>query len=406
MNPVSTEPTSLVFWSVAAFLLLLVVARLARAAWRPPATDPVAAQRVYEAQRSALARAGAAGEVAPEQLPALEQELARATLDDADRGAAQVKPVSRIERLALTLLVAVIVPAIAIPVYLRYGSPAPPAAGEAPAHHMSPADMVAELEKRIAVAPDDPEPQLWLARVHMSTGDYAKAVQAFEAVNRLMPEQAPILLQWADALSMQAEGHIDERATALIQQALALEPDNVTGLWLAGVAAEQAGKPDAALGYLQRAREASLAAGLPVAEIEAQLSELAARTGQALPALQEGVPAPASLTLEVTLDPALVADLPPETTVFVLAKAVAGPPMPLAVTRFPLSALPKTVTLDDSMAMAPQLKLSSAKEVMVTARISRSGDAVAKSGDLEGSLGPVEPRGAGILKLRIDRVVP
>lgn len=406
MTPDSTEPTTLVFWSVAGFFLLLVMLRLARAAWRPAATDHMAAQRVYEAQRSALARAGAAGEVTPEQLPALEQELARATLDDADRATTQVKPVSRTERLVLALLVAIMVPAIAVPVYLRYGSPAPPAAGEAPAHHMSPADMIAELEKRIAVAPEDPEPQLWLARVHMSTGDYAKAVKAFETVNRLMPEQAPILLQWADALAMQAEGHIDEQATSLIHQALAVEPDNVTGLWLAGVAAEEAGKPQEALGYLQRAREASVAADLPVAEIEAQISELAARTGQALPPPQEAAPAAASLTLEVTLDPALAADLPPETTVFVLAKAVAGPPMPLAVTRFPLSALPKIVTLDDSMAVAPQLKLSSAKEVMVTARISRSGDAVAKAGDLEGGLGPVEPQGNGTLKLRIDRVVP
>lgn len=405
MTPDGTEPAALVFWSVAGFFLLLVVARLVRAAWRPTAADPVAMQRVYEAQRSALARAGAAGEVAPGQLPALEQELARATLDDADRAALRIKPVSRIERLALALLVVVMVPAIAIPVYLRYGSPAPPATGEAPAHHMRPADMIAELEKRIAAAPDDPEPQLWLARVHMSTGDYAKAVQAFEIVNRLMPRQAPVLLQWADALAMQADGRIGAEATALIDEALALEPDNVTGLWLAGVAAEQAGKPAEAMAFLQRARAASVEADLPIAEIEAQISELAARTGQPLPKAGNTLSS-TGLRLEVTLDPALAEGLPPETVVYVLAKAVSGPPMPLAVTRIPLSALPETVTLDDSMAMAPQLKLSSVKEVMVTARISRSGDAVAKAGDLEGSLGPVATQGTGTLTLRIDRVVP
>ncbi len=405
MTPDSTEPAALVFWSAAGFFLLIVVARLVRAAWRPSASDPGAMQRVYEAQRSALARAGAAGEVAPGQLHALEQELARATLDDADRAAVRIKPVSRVERLILALLVVVMVPAIAIPVYLRYGSPTPPATGEAPAHHMSPADMVAELEKRIAATPEDPEPQLWLARVHMSTGDYAKAVQAFEVVNRLVPGQAPVLLQWADALAMQADGRIDAAATALIDEALTLEPDNVTGLWLAGVAAEQAGKPAAAMSYLQRARAASIEADLPIAEIEAQISELAARSGQPVPEAQE-TSVSSGLQLEVTVDPALAERLPPETVVYVLAKAVSGPPMPLAVTRIPLSALPETVTLDDSMAMAPQLKLSTAKEVMVTARISRSGDAVARSGDLEGSLGPVATQGTGTLKLRIDRIVP
>src|SRR5205823_4498675 len=79
----------------------------------------------------------------------------------------------------------------------------------------------------------------------------------------------------------------------------------------------------------------------------------------------------------------------PGDTVFVYAYAVNGPRMPLAVQRFRVSQLPITVRLYDSMAMAPDLRLSDFDKVTVEARISQSGTAQTTAGDLIGRSGPL-----------------
>jgi cytochrome c-type biogenesis protein CcmH len=95
----------------------------------------------------------------------------------------------------------------------------------------------------------------------------------------------------------------------------------------------------------------------------------------------------------------------PDDTVFVFAKALQGPRMPLAVVRAKVSDLPLAFNLDDSSAMSPELKLSGFPEVKIEARVSKSGDAIAKPGDLIGTLSPVKP-GAKDLKLVVDKVLP
>ena len=107
----------------------------------------------------------------------------------------------------------------------------------------------------------------------------------------------------------------------------------------------------------------------------------------------------------VSLAPALAAKAAPDDTLFVYARAVQGPPMPLAVQRFKASDLPASFSLDDSMAMAPEMKLSKHPNVMVLARISKTGNAMPQSGDLQGSAGPVKLGGTEV-KIVIDRVVP
>ena len=112
--------------------------------------------------------------------------------------------------------------------------------------------------------------------------------------------------------------------------------------------------------------------------------------------------------VQVALTPAgaaLKAKAAPDDVVYVFARALQGPRMPLAVVRAKVSDLPMDFALDDSMAMSPELKLSSATELRIEARVSRSGDAIAKPGDLTGELSPVRP-GAKGLQLSIDRVVP
>ena len=103
-------------------------------------------------------------------------------------------------------------------------------------------------------------------------------------------------------------------------------------------------------------------------------------------------------------DPALKARAAPDDVVFIFARAAEGPRMPLAVVRTRVADLPREFTLDDSMAISPEFKLSSAGSLRIEARVSRSGDATAKPGDLRGESGPVQP-GARKLSILIDKVV-
>jgi cytochrome c-type biogenesis protein CcmH len=91
--------------------------------------------------------------------------------------------------------------------------------------------------------------------------------------------------------------------------------------------------------------------------------------------------------------------------VFVFAKAVSGSPMPIVVIRTQVKDLPQKFTLDDSMAMAPAMKLSNFQEVMVGAKISKSGSAKQQSGDLRGEVASVKI-GTNNVQLVIDKIAP
>ena len=110
------------------------------------------------------------------------------------------------------------------------------------------------------------------------------------------------------------------------------------------------------------------------------------------------------LQVRAELDPALAGRYPPNTTVFIFARAASGPPMPLAVQRTTLGQLPVAVQLDDSMAMMPAMQLSNFPQVIVGARVSPSGQAMPRPGDLEGEIGPVSNASDETIRILIDRV--
>lgn len=90
---------------------------------------------------------------------------------------------------------------------------------------------------------------------------------------------------------------------------------------------------------------------------------------------------------------------------FIFAKAASGPPMPLAVLRAKVADLPMDFRLDEGMAMMPGLKLGNFPKVVVGARISKSGNAVPSSGDLQGLVQDVKPGATG-LAIEINQQVP
>jgi len=110
-----------------------------------------------------------------------------------------------------------------------------------------------------------------------------------------------------------------------------------------------------------------------------------------------------AITGKVSLSPALRAKASPDDFVFILARAAEGPKMPLAVIRKQVKDLPMAFTLDDSMAMQPQMKLSGFDKVVVLARVSKTGTPMSQPGDLEGTAGIVKPGSKG-LNITIDTV--
>lgn len=279
-------------------------------------------------------------------------------------------------------------------------------------------DMVAKLAARLQQQPDDLKGWVMLARSYAIMKRYSEAETAYANVLRLGGENADLLTDYVDTMVMADGGTFNEESAALLLRALELEPDNLKALWLAGHWKNQSGDYQAALDYWQQA-----AAKLPpdsedAAVITGQINQLQEKLGiQAKPAPTTSVASTdvgqggdqggsASLTVHVSLDPGMTAATVPEDTVFIFARATQGPRMPLAIVRAQVKDLPATVTLDDSMAMTPQMVLSNFDQVTVGARVSKTGNAMPVSGDLQGSVSPVDTQTSEPVQVMIDSKVP
>jgi cytochrome c-type biogenesis protein CcmH len=413
-------------WWIIATLLLCVVTYIALSGARLRAAPAETAAQIYGARHAELLQDFAQGSLSAEARTAIETELARNALREVPPQA-QHPQRSQGRLLALGAL-AVIVSVVAVPVYLRLGMPelttgaAPIAASAGTRPSIS--EMTAQLQQRIVLAPQDPEPRLWLARLYVSTERYPDAVEQYTAVLKMVGEDPAVLVQYADTLAMINGGRLTGPPAALIQRALQAAPEHPTALWLAGLAAREAGNGAQALGYLQRARVASVAAHQPTTELDAQIAALAAElptaansgaansaatnsgTANSAPANSTAAAASPRLTVEVQLDAAIAGRIGPNAVLFVLAKQVAGMPMPLAVKRLPAANFPVTVVLDDSLAMSPAARLSSASVVDVVARISQAGQPVAASGDLQGKIAGLSVGPDVHIRVNITDVVP
>jgi cytochrome c-type biogenesis protein CcmH len=277
--------------------------------------------------------------------------------------------------------------------------------------------MVNALAARLQDKPDDLRGWILLARSYESLNRYADALVAYGNARRLSGDNPELLADYADALVMANGGRFNDEAAGLLQKAVEAQPDNVKALWLMGHWKNQQGSYTEALTYWQRAAALLPAGSEDTTVIAQQISQVQQRLGitPAAPAptvaaatTGGGAPAAAGHAISVTvaLDPTLAAQAAPESTVFIYARAVQGPRMPLAIIRRQVKDLPVTVTLDDSLAMSPAMTLSNFDQVTVGARVSASGNAMPQSGDLEGSQSPVSVASPGSVAITIDRKVP
>ena len=327
-------------------------------------------------------------------------------------------PVSARPSRALVALLSVGVLAIAIGGYAWKGSPtlkptvaaaAAPDADEQAARQQI-EGLIGKLVDRLKDKPDDATGWLMLGRSYTVLGRTDDAIVAYEKAVALRPADATTLADYADALGVKNGGRQTPQSEALIARALVAEPTHLKALALAGTAAfEHADYATAVRHWEKMAQglpadspdmprlqasldEARRRGGLPAATTTATVTAAAATTPTA-PAVAASGPA---ISGTVSLAPALAAKAAPTDTVFIFARAVQGARMPLAVIKAQVKDLPITYRLDDSMAMAPTAKLSGAAQVIVSARISKSGNAIPQPGDLAGESAPVAPGASGV----------
>jgi len=282
--------------------------------------------------------------------------------------------------------------------------------------------MTEKLAARLQEKPDDAEGWGMLGRSYAVLGKHDKAVPAFKQAMALRPNDAVLIADYADALAVVNGRSLEGEPSRLIDQALQVDPNNLKALSLAGTAAFYRRDFAGALRHWEKMK--SVDPNSPfVQQIQGGIDEarqmMAANKtgGAAAPPSPAAPPAPAPAQAErpvagggpsvsgtVTLAASIAGKASPEDTVFIFARPAEGPRMPLAILRKKVKDLPLTFSLDDSMAMSPAAKLSSAQRVIVGARVSKRGDATAQPGDLQGLSAPVAP-GARGLKIEIAEVV-
>lgn len=318
----------------------------------------------------------------------------------------------------LAIMLAALLPLVAAGLYWKQGNPSAllPQVGHTAGDGFGTVNSEAALkalEDKVQKNPQDVQSLAELARSYYDQERYAEAVKAYTKLSTSTPNDAQMWTDFADALAMSNGQNLEGNPTILLDKALKLDPNNPKALALAGSAAMGRGAYPDAIKYwsnlLKQMPADSDDAKMVASGIQQARTFMAQLKGgkamSAQPMAEEKVAAGQErISGIVTLSDAMKAHASPDDTLFVLARAVSGPPMPLAVMRKQVKDLPLKFALDDSMAMSPQMKLSNFGQVEVVARISKSGNPMPQAGDLQGKSATLKP-GASGLKISIDSMV-
>ncbi|RLJ20854.1 c-type cytochrome biogenesis protein CcmI [bacterium endosymbiont of Escarpia laminata] len=327
---------------------------------------------------------------------------------------------------------AVLIPVSAVILYQILGTPEiiPRLAGQVPDNTVNSAqakakdlppmeELVQKLADKLVDQPENIDGWLMLARSYMSMSRVQEGLEAYGQAMKLAPENTAVLLAYAEGLAKTEGNNFTGKAASLVEKAVKLDGDNPNSRWMMGIVSYQRGNYPAAIEHWERAQILLGPDNKDAATITNALEDARREMGEVpkLPSIVQQQPAaePAPkaaaanksrITLEIALSEEMKARTNPTDLVFIYAKAMKGPPMPLAAARKQVRDLPLTIELDDGMAMMPQFKLSNFPEVVVGARISLSGNPIAQSGDPEGEVKPVTPGQAGTVKVIINGLHP
>jgi cytochrome c-type biogenesis protein CcmH len=315
----------------------------------------------------------------------------------------------------LALILALVTPPAVLGAYLMIGTPQ--ALQPAPVDNQATlTEATQQLQESLARKPDDAKGWALLAQAYSALNQPQQALDALNHLLKLKPDDPDAMVAWVEATAETSPAHqIDDASRAKLQRALQIEPTHQRALWLLGISdfqrqqyADAAKQWKTLLPLLDPGSKVAAAVKQELADAEAR-----ARGGTQDAALAAADPASApsaaassaiSLNVTVRLDPKLAAKVQPADTLFVFARAVDGPPMPLAVARLKASDLPAKIALTDAMAMTPAMTLSKFSKVNVAARISKSGNAMPQSGDLESAPVEVSTDSHAPIALVIDKV--
>ncbi len=278
-------------------------------------------------------------------------------------------------------------------------------------------ELVSRLQSRLKDKPDDADGWLLLGRSELARDNPAGAVAALEQARRLRPKDAATLADLADAVAQNEGRRLDGRPIELVREALKLDPDQGKALALAGAWEVTQGNPSGAIAHWSRLLAQLPADSEQARQIDGFVRDLRAgrRPGSSAQASTEAAtdPGPSALSGQILIDEGLRSRIPPGASLFIVARTLdaqgqpAGPP--LAVIRTDAgSSWPRAFVLDDAQAMSPSARLSSQSpdtRVIVIARISGSGEAALRSGDLLGRSEAVRPGTRG-LQVSINAVAP
>ncbi|VXC30104.1 c-type cytochrome biogenesis protein CcmI [Pseudomonas sp. 8O] len=355
---------------------------------------------LYQERLQELENQLQAGVLDQAQMEAGRAEAARELLDDTEG----VQRRSSVLGGKIPLISALLVPVLGVALYLHWGAvdEVVQTRQMAAAQPQSIEEMTARLEQTVQQQPESAEAWYFLGRTYMAQERAGDAAKAFERAVEIAGRAPELLGQWAQALYFAEGKQWSEQMQALTDEALKADPQEVTSLGLLGIAAYESQRYADAVNYWER-----LVAVLP--EQDPSRAAIAGGIERARQQMGEGEQPNAAaepsakvhaLEVSVSLSPEVQQNVQPDDAVFVFARALSGPPMPLAVKRLKVSDLPVQISLSDVDAMMPELKISRFDQVQLVARVSRAGNAT--QGEWTGQIGPVANTSRDVQALLID----
>jgi cytochrome c-type biogenesis protein CcmH len=437
---------TIAFWGSVALLLAGAMLFVLPPLLRPPVVKRGVASpmEAYRDQRAQIDEDFAQGTLTREQhaqaLAELQTRVVQEVGDVETPAPARHTPQST----AFIVAVALLIPAGALALYGILGTPTALKGGDASTvasraeqapHPVTQEEMEAMVEglaQKLKQNPNDAAGWHMLARSYAAFNRLPEAAQAYDKANALSPGDPQILADYADVLAMVNGRSLEGRPTQLVMEALKADPKHQKSLALAGTAAFNRGEFAKAADWWKQLLATLPPGSEPAKAVQSNIAQAEAGgkdTGGSVMAAAPAAPSPAAQPMQratatpattaapaanaaagatvegsVTLADAVKAGMAPGSVLFIYARPADGSRMPLAILRQEAGSFPVRFKLDDSLAMAPQAKLSLHSQVMLVARISRSGNATPQPGDITGSLGPVKV-GTRDLKLVINEVV-
>jgi len=401
------------FWIAGALATVLVLALLFRPFLLKSGGNGISRRQlnaaIYRDQLARLERDRVDNMLAEADYAQARDELERRVIEDTREEDATAT--ARAPRKTM-LAVGLALPAVAIGLYVLLGNPAAFLEPSGPQRQVSAQDMerlVAGLAQKLEKDPSNLQGWAMLARSYKMMGRNTEAERAFERAGSFLDNDAQLLAIYADLAATNANGNFAGKPTLLIQKALKVDPENPMALWLAGTAAFRGQQYDAAIRTWERLMQQLAPDSEDANMLQESIGAAYAALGKSAPKTTPGskpvvAATGASVSGKVDLAPALKNKAAPGDIVMVIARAP-GSRMPVAVVRARVSDLPLSFTLDDSLAMSPQARISQASQVDVEARISKSGMAQPEPGDLMSSAQTVKVGATGIA-LQVNAVRP